>query len=55
MQRRRMESYGRRGLARSGRVVGSREGVSSSTAAGLEARLRVQIWMALATANGQAL
>ena len=37
MQRRRRESYGQRGLARSGRVVGSREGVSSSTAAGLEA------------------
>ena len=37
MQRRRRKSYGRRGLARSGRVVGSREGVSSSTAAGLEA------------------
>ena len=37
MQRRRRESYGRRGLARSGRIVGSREGVSSSTAAGLEA------------------
>ena len=37
MQRRRRESYGRRGLARSGRVVGSREGVSSSAAAGLVA------------------
>ena len=37
MQRRRRESYGRRGLARSGRVVGSREGFSSSTATGLEA------------------
>ena len=31
------ESYGRHGLARSGRVVGSREGDSSSTAAGLVA------------------
>ena len=37
MQRRRKESCGRRGLARSGRVVGSRAGDSSSTAAGLEA------------------
>ena len=37
MQRRRRESYGRRGLARSGQVIGSHEGVSSSTAAGLEA------------------
>ena len=39
MQRRRRESYGWRRLAGSGRVVGSREGVSSSTstASGLEA------------------
>ena len=37
MQRRRRGSYGRRGLARSGRIVGSRDGDSSLTAAGLVA------------------
>ena len=42
MQRRRRGSCGRRGLVRSGRVVGSREGDSSSTAFGL---------MAVASAN----
>ena len=37
MQRCRMESYGQCGLTRSGRVVGSREGDSSSNAVGLVA------------------
>ena len=49
----RRESHGWHGLLRSGRVVGSREGGGSSTATGL-VRLRVQTWVALATANGQA-
>ena len=53
MHRRRRESHGWRGLLRSGRVVGSREDGDSSTATGL-VRLRVQTWVALATANGQA-
>ena len=52
MHRRRRESHGWRGLLRSGRVVGSREGGDSSAATGL-VRLRVQTWVALATANGQ--
>ena len=44
---------GWRGLLRSGRVVGSREDGDSSIATGL-VRLRVQTWVALVTANGQA-
>ena len=53
MHRRRRESHRWRGLLRSGRVVGLREDGDSSTATGL-VRLRVQTWVALATANGQA-
>ena len=55
MRRRRKESHGWRGLLRSGRVVESREdgGSLTASAAGL-VRLRVQTWVALATANGQA-
>ena len=53
MHRRRRESHGWRGLLRSGRVVGSREDGDFSAATGL-VRLRVQTWVALATANGQA-
>ena len=37
MQRRRRETYGRHGLVRSGRIIGSREGDRSSAAAGLVA------------------
>ena len=51
MHRRWRESHGWRGLLRSGRVAGSREDGGSSAATGL-VRLRVQTWVALATANG---
>ena len=52
MHRRRRESHGWRGLLRSDRVVGLREDGDTSAATGL-VRLRVQTWVALATANGQ--
>ena len=49
MHRRRRESHGWHAPLRSGRVAGSREGGDSSAATGL-VRLRVQAWVALATA-----
>ena len=52
--RRPRESRGRLGLAHSGRVAGSRESDDSPNGAGLVLRLRLQTWVALATANGQA-
>ena len=53
MHRRQRKSHGSRRLLRSGRVVGSREGGGSSAAIGL-VLMRVQTWVALATANSQA-